>query len=201
MQGFLIHAGYPALIVLAFLEACCIPISSEVIFGFAGVLAYQGHLNLALVIIIGTLAELAGSYVSYAVGRVAERPVIERLGRYLLITRRDISRAERFLAGRGGWAIPVGRVLPLLRSFTSLVAGIAGVPALRFGVLSLIGTVVYVAGMSSIGYAVGPAWNRVASALSVAGYVTAAVVVLAVVAFVIYRLRELRRESAENLRP
>ena len=78
MQGFLIHAGYPAIIVLAFLEACCIPISSEVIFGFAGVLAYQGHLNLALVIIIGTLAELAGSFVSYAVGRVAERPVIER---------------------------------------------------------------------------------------------------------------------------
>jgi membrane protein DedA with SNARE-associated domain len=201
MQGFLIHAGYPALIVLAFLEACCIPISSEVIFGFAGVLAYQGHLNLALVIVIGTLAELAGSYVSYSVGRVAERPLIERLGRYLLITRRDISRAERFLAGRGGWAIPVGRVIPLLRSFTSLVAGIAGVPALRFGVLSLIGTVVYVAAMSSIGYAVGPAWNRVASDLSVAGYVTAAVVVAALAVFVVYRLRELRRESTENLHP
>jgi membrane protein DedA with SNARE-associated domain len=198
MQGFLTHAGYPALIVLAFLEACCIPISSEVIFGFAGVLAYQGHLNLALVIVIGTLAELAGSYVSYSVGRVAERPLIERLGRYLLITRRDIGRAERFLAGRGGWAIPVGRVIPLLRSFTSLVAGIAGVPAIRFGVLSLIGTVVYVTAMSSIGYAVGPAWNRVASDLSTAGYVTAAVVVVALAVFVLYRLREIRRESTEN---
>ena len=98
MQGFLIHAGYPAIILLAFLEACCVPISSEVIFGFAGVLAYQGHLNLALVIIIGTLAELAGSFVSYTVGRVAERPVIERAGRFLLITRRDIDRTERFLA-------------------------------------------------------------------------------------------------------
>jgi membrane protein DedA with SNARE-associated domain len=201
MQGFLIHAGYPALILLAFLEACCIPISSEVIFGFAGVLAYQGHLNLAVVIILGTLAELAGSYVSYAVGRVAERPVIERLGRYVLITRRDISRTEQFLVGRGAWAIPLGRVIPLLRSFTSLVAGIAGVPALRFGFLSLIGTVIYVTGMASIGYAVGPAWNRVASDLSVAGYITAAVVVLAIVAFVVYRLRELRREQAENLRP
>jgi membrane protein DedA with SNARE-associated domain len=201
MQGFLIHAGYPAIIVLAFLEACCIPISSEVIFGFAGVLAYQGHLNLALVIVIGTLAELAGSYVSYGVGRVAERPVIEKAGRFLLVTKRDISRTERFLAGRGGWAIPVGRVIPVLRSFTSLVAGIAGVPALRFGVLCLIGTVVYVAGMSSIGYAVGPAWNRVAADLAVAGYVTVAVVVVAIVAFVIYRLRELRKESAESLHP
>jgi membrane protein DedA with SNARE-associated domain len=201
MQGFLIHAGYPALIVLAFLEACCIPISSEVIFGFAGVLAYQGHLNLALVIIIGTLAELAGSYVAYAVGRVAERPVIERLGRFVLITRSDISRTERFLAGRGGWAIPVGRVIPLVRSFTSLVAGFAGVPALRFGVLSLIGTVVYVTAVSSIGYGVGSAWNRVAADLSVAGYVIAVLVAAAVVAFVVYRLRELRRESAEDLHP
>ena len=159
-------------------------------------LAYQGHLNLALVIIIGTLAELAGSYVSYAVGRVAERPVIERLGRYLLITRRDISRAEHFLA-RPAAGHPRWPGDSALRSFTSLVAGFAGVLALRFGVLSLIGTVVYVAAMSSIGYAVGPAWNRVASDLSVAGYVTAAVVVVAVVAFVIYRLRELRRESAK----
>ena len=92
-------------------------------------------------------------------------------------------------------------MIPVLRSFTSLVAGIAGVPALRFGVLCLIGTVVYVAGMSSIGYAVGPAWNRVAADLSVAGYVTVAVVVVAIAAFVIYRLRELRRESTENLIP
>jgi membrane protein DedA with SNARE-associated domain len=196
MQGFLIHAGYPALIVLAFLEACCIPVSSEVIFGFAGVLAYQGHLNLALVIIAGTLAELAGSYVSYAVGRVAERPVIERLGRFLLITRADISRAERFLAGRGGWAtIPAGRALPLVRSFTSLAAGFARVPALRFGILSLIGTVVYVAAVSGIGYALGSAWNRVNGDLTVAGYVAAALVAAALAVFVIRRRAELRRDS------
>jgi membrane protein DedA with SNARE-associated domain len=201
MQGFLIHAGYPAIILLAFLEACCIPISSEVIFGFAGVLAYQGHLNLGLIIIIGTLAEQAGSYVSYAVGRVAERPAIERAGRYVLITRTDISRTERFLNGHGSWAIPVGRVIPVLRSFTSLVAGFAGVPPLRFGVLNLIGTVAYVAAMSSIGYAVGPAWNRVSHDLSVGGYVIVGLIVVAIAIFVVLRLRELRRESTEDLHP
>jgi membrane protein DedA with SNARE-associated domain len=201
MQGFLIHVGYPAIILLAFLEACCIPISSEVIFGFAGVLAYQGHLNLALVIIIGTLAEQVGSFVSYAVGRVAERPAIERLGRYVLITRTDISRTERFMDGHGSWAIPVGRVVPVVRSFTSLVAGFAGVSALRFGVLNLLGTVAYVAAMSSIGYAVGPAWNRVSHDLSVGGYVIAGLIAAAIAIFVILRLRELRKESAENLHP
>ena len=123
MESFLSHYGYAAIFLLAFLEACCVPIPSEITFGFAGVLAYQGHLNLALVIIAGTLAELAGSYVSYGVGRVVERPVVERLGRYLLITKADLARAERFLVGRGAWAIPLGRALPFVRSFTSVVAG------------------------------------------------------------------------------
>lgn len=198
MQGFLIHAGYAALILFAFLEACCIPISSEITFGYAGVLAYQGRLSLTLVIVIGTLAELAGSYVSYTAGRVAERPVIERFGRYLLVTKTDIGRAERFLAGRGGWAIPLGRALPLVRSFTSLVAGFAGVPAVRFGILSLVGTVAYVSAVASTGYALGSAWDRVAKDLSAAGYVIAVVVVLAIAAFVVYRLRELRRESRDD---
>ena len=201
MQGFLTHAGYPAIIVLAFLEACCIPISSEVIFGFAGVLAYQGHLNLALIVIIGTLAEQAGSYVSYWVGRVVDRPTIERVGRYVLITRSDINRTERFVDGHGSWAIPVGRVIPVLRSFTSLVAGFVGVKALRFGILNLIGTVFYIAAMTSIGYAVGPAWNRVSADLSVGGYVIVALIVVAIAVFVVLRLRELRRESTEDLHP
>jgi membrane protein DedA with SNARE-associated domain len=196
MDSFLIHAGYAALILFGFLEACCVPIPSEVTFGFAGVLAYEGHLNLALVIVAGTLAELAGSYVSYGVGRMVERPVIERLGRYLLITKTDIARAERFLAGRGAWAIPLGRALPVVRSFTSVVAGFAGVPVLRFGVLSLIGTVIYGAVIASIGYGVGSAWHSVARDLSLAGYLLAALVVIAIVAFVLIRLRALRREAA-----
>jgi membrane protein DedA with SNARE-associated domain len=196
MDSFLIHAGYAAVILLGFLEACCVPIPSEITFGFAGVLAYQGHLNLALVIIAGTLAELAGSYVSYGVGRVAERPAVERLGRYLLITKADLDRTERFLAGRGAWAIPVGRALPFVRSFTSVVAGFARVPALRFGVLSLIGTLVYGSVIASIGYGVGSAWHTVAHDLSVAGYVVAAVVVAAIAAFVFIRVRAFRREAA-----
>jgi membrane protein DedA with SNARE-associated domain len=201
MDAFLTHAGYAAVILLAFLEACCVPIPSEITFGFGGVLAFQGHLNLALVIIAGTLAELAGSYVSYSVGRVAERALIEKFGRYLLITRGDIDRAERFLAGRGWWAIPVGRMAPFVRSFTSVVAGLTGVPPIRFGVLSLIGTAVYASVIASIGYAVGSAWHSVAHDLSLAGYVMAVVAVVAIAAFIVVRLRQQRREVQEAEAP
>jgi membrane protein DedA with SNARE-associated domain len=83
-----------------------------------------------------------------------------------------------------------------VRSFTSVVAGFAGVPALRFGVLSLIGTLVYGSVIASIGYGVGSAWHTVAHDLSVAGYVVAALVVAAIASFVLIRVRALRREAA-----
>ena len=100
MESFLTSAGYGALILFGFLEACCIPISSEITFGFAGVLAFQGHLNLILVIIIGTLAELAGSFASFVGGPLGWPPAGGPVGRYVLITRSDVDRAERFLAGK-----------------------------------------------------------------------------------------------------
>ena len=181
MESFLTDWGYAALILFGFLEAACIPISSEITFGFAGVLAYQGHLNLALVIIIGTLAELAGSYASYAIGRIGGRPLVHRLGRYVLVTESDVSRAERFLEGRGAWAIPVGRMLPFVRAFISIVAGLVRVPAGRFGILSLIGTVIYAATLSSIGYALGSAWQSVNHGLTVVGYILFALIVIAIV--------------------
>jgi membrane protein DedA with SNARE-associated domain len=194
MDSFLVHAGYAALILFGFLEACCIPIPSEITFGFAGVLAYQGHLSLPLVIILGTLAELAGSFVSYWAGRVGERPLVERLSRYLLITAADMDRAERFMARRGTWAIPVGRAMPLIRSFTSVVAGLGRVPALRFGVLSLAGTLIYATAIASIGYGLGSAWNNIATGLAVAGWILGAVVVAGIAAVLAIRVRALRRE-------
>src|SRR6201996_7472309 len=198
IESFLTSAGYGALILFGFLEACCIPISSEITFGFAGVLAFQGHLNLILVIIIGTLAELAGSFTSYSVGRWGGRPLVDRVGKYVLITRTDVDRAERFLAGKGAWAVPVGRMLPVIRAFTSIVAGLIEMPPLRFTVLSLIGTVIYVSAFSSIGYALGSAWDSVAHEVSVAGYIVVALVVVAIVAFVLIRLRAVRREGREG---
>jgi membrane protein DedA with SNARE-associated domain len=195
MEHYLTEYGIYAIIVLGFLEACCLPIPSEVTFGFGGVLAFRGHLNLAEVIIIGSLAELAGSYASYYIGRRGGRPLVNKLGRYVLVTESDVNRAERFLEGRGAWAVSVGRMLPFVRAFTSIVAGLIRLPALRFGILSLIGTVIYAAALSSIGYGLGSAWESVNKGLTVVGYVLFALIVVAIVGFVLYRLRQFRRED------
>ena len=195
MEHFLTSWGYAALILFGIAEACCIPVSSEVTFGFAGVLAYQGHLNLALVIIIGTIAEMVGSYISFYVGRKGGRPLVDKVGRYVLVTQSDVDRAERFLTGRGVWAVPVGRMIPFVRAFVSIVAGLVEIPPMRFGVLSLIGTALYATILTLIGYAVGSAWSSVNKGLTDATYIVVAVVVIAIVGVIVLRYRAYRREQ------
>ena len=196
MESFLSQAGLAAVFLFGFLEACCVPIPSEITFGFAGVLAGEGHFSIVAVIIVGTVAELLGSFVAYTVGRVGERPLVHKFGRYLLISHSDIDRAERFFAGRGVWVVPVGRCLPVVRTFVSIVAGFIEMPALLFGVLSLIGTAVWVTAISLIGYSLSSTWQSIAHGIALAGYAIAAVAVIAIAAFVLYRLREFRKEAA-----
>ncbi len=196
LESFIIHAGYAAVFLFGFLEACCVPIPSEITFGYAGVLAGEGRLNVVAIIIIGTIAELLGSLVSYGVGRVGERPLVTKFGRYLLITQSDIDRAERFMAGRGAWAVPVGRALPVVRTFISIVAGFVEVPLMMFALLSLLGTAIWVTTITLLGYAVGTQWKSVEKAISLAGWAIAAVAVIGIAAFIVHRLREIRREGA-----
>ena len=190
------HWGLAAVFLFGFLEACCVPIPSEITFGFAGVLAGEGRLSIVAVIAVGTIAELLGSFVSYGVGRAGGRPLVHRFGRYLLVTRSDIDRAERFVAGRGVWAVPLGRALPVVRTFVSIVAGIIEVPPMLFGVLSLIGTAIWVTAISLLGYSLSSTWLSIEHGIKLAGYGIAALVVLAIAAFILYRLREVRLEAA-----
>ena len=194
MTSFLTDSGYWALIVFAFVQACCIPISSEITFGFAGVLAYEGHLSLVLVIVIGTLAELAGSSAAYGLGRLGGRHTVERYRRYLLMTRKDVERAERFFAGRGAWSVAVARVIPLVRAFTGLVAGFMEVPVLPFEIFNLIGTLVWATVLSVIGYEFGSDWTKVSKNFSHASDALAVVVVLLLVALIVHKAIEIRKE-------
>jgi membrane protein DedA with SNARE-associated domain len=120
--------------------------------------------------------------------------MVNKLGRYVLVTESDVDRAERFLAGRGTWAIPVGRMLPFIRAFTSLVCGLVRVPPMRFGILNVIGTVIYATALSLLGYNLGSAWTHNKD-LTDATYGIVAVVVLIIVGGIFYRWRQFRREG------
>ncbi len=194
MQHLLTESGYAALVLLAFAEACCVPIPSEVTFGFSGVLAASGRMNLALVLVLGAFGELLGSSTAFAVGRVGGRPLVERLGRFVLLTSKDLDRAERWLSGKGEFAVFVGRAMPVVRAFTSIVAGTADMALARFEVFNFFGTIIYTGSFAAVGYGVGYEWKRVAHDVSIAGYVLVALVVVVVVAFVLHRLRVLRQE-------
>ena len=202
MTSFLVSHAIYAIVIFGVLEAMCIPISSELTFLLGGAIASGGvaathqHPSLVLVIILGTLAELVGSYISYGIGRAGGRPLVRRWGRYVLVTESDVARAERFLVGRGVWALPVARMLPFVRAFASIVAGLVDVPPLRFGVLNLIGTFIYVVVLSSIGYSLGSEWGKINHGLTQVTYIVVAIVVVALIAFVVYRVREFRKEAA-----
>jgi membrane protein DedA with SNARE-associated domain len=202
LQGFLESHAIYAIVLFGVLEAMCIPISSELTFLLGGAIASgaitqaHSHPSLALVIILGTLAEMVGSYIAYGVGRAGGRPLVHRLGKYVLVTQNDVDRAERFLVGRGAWALPVARMLPLVRAFASIVAGVVEIPPVRFGVLNLIGTVVYVVALSSIGYSLGGEWTKFNKTFSDASYVLVGLVVIAILAYVFIRVREFRKENA-----
>src|SRR5215470_14446406 len=125
--------GYLAVNGVGFTEACCIPISSEITFAWAGLSVATVHnssFSLVGVIVIGTLAEMAGSMTAYGIGRAAGRPMVERHERWVrwVITRSELDRAERFFAERGAWAVAVARALPLVRCFASLGAGVVEIP-------------------------------------------------------------------------
>lgn len=194
MTSFLTDAGYLALIVFAVIQACCIPISSEITFGFAGFLASQGHLNLVGVILIGALAEVVGSSVAYGLGRIGGRRTVERYRRYLLMTKKDVDRAERFFDGRGSWVVAVGRIVPLIRTFAGLVSGFMEVPFGQFEAFNAIGTLIWATALSLIGYGLGSSWRTASTHVSQVSDGLAGLALLMLIGLIAYKAVEVRRE-------
>jgi membrane protein DedA with SNARE-associated domain len=194
--------AYVVLFFIALLEAVCIPFPSEITFGFTSVLAAEGHagLRLWLIIVVGVAGEICGSFVAYAIGRTGGRAVVDRWGKYVLLSHADLDRADAFMARRGFWAVLIGRIVPLLRAFISLAAGIGEMPLVAFGIATTIGTVVYCTALSLLGYSIGSAtgnqWHKLVKSYSYASIVVGLVVVVVIVLAVLHRWRSMRADGA-----
>ena len=190
MQTFISNYGYLAIFVLMLAESACIPVPSELIMTFGGALAAGAvpgtHLNLAGVIVAGVAGNVAGSYIAWGVGRYGAEPALRRLSRgrwggRFWIREHDLDRAIAWFDRHGNKAVLIGRLLPVVRTFISLPAGIAEMPALRFGIYTTIGCIPWTAALAAAGYAVGANWESIVNAFHGPTYIIAAVVVLALV--------------------
>lgn len=192
--------GYIAIFLLSVAQSCCVPTSSELTLGFAGVLAAEGKLSLPGGIVAGVVGELLGAYIAWAIGRSGGRPFVNRWGKYILVSKTDLDRAEAWYDRHGPWGVFVSRLLPVIRNFVALPAGIAEVPAVRFGVLTLMGSAVWDSAMALIGYGVGAQWQSVMKGFSDAGYVLAAAAVVGIAFVIWHRYRSFKAHTAAENR-
>jgi membrane protein DedA with SNARE-associated domain len=202
MEHFLETWGYLAVFVLSFISSMGLPVGAEVAIIFGGVLASgqianePHHLNLIAVIVVATLAEVLGSLAGYMIGYYGGRPLVDRVGKYVLLTHKDLDRAEAWFDRRGEPVVLFGRFIPLLRSFVSFAAGLGEMAMAKFVAFTVIGCAVWCAILTSVGYGLGSSYHRVLKDFSYAGYVAGVLVVLAVAVLFIHRLRVMRTERA-----
>jgi len=204
MQNLVVHWGYVALFLVTALSAFGIPVGSELAMAYGGALASgqvisssHDHFSLGVVIVVAVLGEMVGSLGGYALGRFGGRAIVDRYGKYLLLSHRDLDRVEAYLARRGDPFVLVGRLVPLLRSFVSIVGGLAEMTVGRFLAFSVVGAAIFTSALASIGYALGGSWHKAVKDFSDVGYVAGAIAVIAIVLAIAHRVRAIRHESAQ----
>jgi membrane protein DedA with SNARE-associated domain len=182
---FVRDAGLPGVFALMAISSACIPIPSEVVMLFAGFAvadptqsAAHHHMTMTGVVLAGLLGTMVGSWVAYGVGRGGRLELFERHGAKLHMGPAQIERADRFFARYGELTVLFGRMIPLVRAFVSLPAGVARMPFWRFTVLSLIGTLPWVLALAFAGHALGNDWTSVRKGFEYLDYVIVALIVV-----------------------
>ena len=185
------------------IESACIPLPSEIIMPLAGWFLVDdrglGVEWLFLAALCGALGNLIGSLIAYGVGAWGGRPLLLRYGRYFLISRQEVEQAERWFARYGDRAVFISRVLPVIRTFISLPAGIARMNLWRFTILTFVGSFPWSLGLAWAGYLLGENWERIREWMRPAD-IPILIALAAVVAWYIYRrVRTVLREAEPSV--
>lgn len=198
MTGVIGDYGYYAVIILMILESACIPIPSEVTMVFGGFLVSRGRLDFFWVGMFGTLANVLGSWLAYWVGLVGGRPLIERWGKYIFLRKHELDRAEVWFEKHGEAAVFVSRLLPVVRTFISLPAGVAKMPFAKFTVYTFLGCLPWTFALTWAGFLLGENWETF---LKYGEPVSIAIVLLLVAVLVWWLVRRARAKNRASLAP
>ncbi len=200
VEHFLETWGYVAIFVLSFISAMGLPVGAELALIYGGVLASgqitnePHHLNLAAVIVLAVVAEVAGSTAGYLLGYFGGRTLVDKFGKYVLLAHRDLDRAEAWFNRHGEPLVLFGRFIPLLRSFVSFAAGLGEMAIGKFLAFTVIGCAIWCTALASLGYALGSSYNHVLKDFDDAGYALGVLAVIAVVLLFVHRVRVVRQE-------
>jgi membrane protein DedA with SNARE-associated domain len=204
---FVRDAGLPAVFVLMVAESACIPIPSEATMLFAGFAVAdpgastaQHHLTLLGIVVAGVLGNLVGSWIAYGVGRGGRLELVERHGHWLHVKPSQLAWADRWFERYGAPAIFFSRMLPIVRTFISLPAGVAKMPFWRFTALTTAGCVPWVLALALVGKSVGSDWKSVRHGLEYVDYALVALIVVGI-AYALVRRRRRPPDSAPAADP
>jgi membrane protein DedA with SNARE-associated domain len=184
ISSLIAFSGYGGIVILMAIESACIPLPSELIMPFAGYLVYQGTMKLLLVATAGAIGCNVGSLIAYEIGCYGGRPLVERYGRWIWLGRHELDWADRFFARWGYLAVFVGRLLPVIRTFIALPAGIARMPRGRFHVYTFLGSWPWCFGLAWLGMKLGENWRVIGKYLHKFDAVILAVLVVGIAWFV-----------------
>jgi membrane protein DedA with SNARE-associated domain len=151
--------GYASVILLMAIQSACIPIPSEVIMPLAGYALAHTQLQLILLATVASLASNLGSIPAYWVGARGGRPMVERYGSYMLLSRRDLDRVDHFFSRFGSITVLIGRMLPIVRTFIAFPAGVAKMNQVRFHIYTFIGSWPWCYALAWVGMKLGATWN------------------------------------------
>ncbi len=164
LSGFIVAVisggGYLGIVALMAIESACIPLPSEVIMPFSGYLVYTGRFSLFWVATMGAIGCNVGSAIAYWIGAHGGRRLVERYGSYVLLSRHELDLADRFFARWGNAAIFFSRMLPVIRTFIALPAGVARMPRLQFHFYTFLGSFPWCLGLAYIGMLLGENWDK-----------------------------------------
>lgn len=193
--------GYWGVFIGMSLESACIPIPSEIIMPFSGFVVWQGNTNMTLIgiTIIGALGNLTGSLIAYFVGLKGGRPLLEKYGKYLLITHSKLELADSWFLKYGGEAVLISRVLPIIRTFISLPAGIARMDIKKFILYTFIGSLPWSFVLGYIGVQLGPNWEIIRGYFHTLDMIVA-IGLLGIIGYLIYKYKgKSRKMNSKDL--
>lgn len=152
--------GYGGIVLLMAIESACIPLPSEIIMPFSGYLVYTGRFNIWLVAVAGAFGCVVGSLVAYWVGMYGGRPLIEKYGKFVLVSRHDLDLADRWFDRFGEVIVFVSRLLPAIRTFIAFPAGIARMNLKKFVIYTFAGSLPWCLGLAYVGQKLGEQWDK-----------------------------------------